>query len=173
MALATILWVGQALFAQPPTVFPGSFTGSWKGKLQWMVTGKPSREFTMQLIITPAENTGQYNWLVIYGDSSGTVDNRPYLLKPVDTVIGHWLIDERNGIFLDSYVFGNCLQGAFTVQGNTIVNNYCVAGNKLSVEFFSINLQDKKTSGKGTSDVPLVNSYKMGSYQTGVLLRQE
>lgn len=172
MLFAVMLLVVQGLFAQSPTPFPGSFIGKWKGKLQWMVTGKPSKEFSMQLIITPAEHTGQYNWQVIYGDSSGTVDNRPYLLKPVDTVTGHWQIDERNGIFLDSYVHGNCLQGAFTVQGNTIVNNYCVEGNKLSVEFFSINLQDKKTSGKGAGDVPLVHSYKLGSFQTGVLLRQ-
>lgn len=150
--------------------FPKDFVGSWKGKLQWMVSGKPSQEFSMQLIILPADTAGQYSWQIIYGDNGK--DNRPYLLKPVDTAKGHWVVDERDGILLDSYVHGNALHGAFTVQGNTIVDNYKVVGNKMQVEFFSIRLNDKRTSGKGTEETPSVDSYKISSYQTGELIKQ-
>lgn len=151
------------------SAFPQSFIGNWKGKLQWMVAGKPTQTFTMQLSIQPADSVGQYTWQIRYGDSSA--DNRPYLLKPVDTAKGHWVIDERDGILLDSYVHGNSIHGAFTVQGNTIVDNYRVEGNQLFVEFFTIKLANKKTSGKGTPETPFVESYQIGSYQAGTLLR--
>jgi hypothetical protein len=46
-----------------------------------------------------------------------------------------------------------------------------VENGKMLVEFFSIKLDDKTISGKGTEDVPLVNSYKISSYQKGVLVK--
>jgi hypothetical protein len=121
----------------------------------------------MQLNILTTDTANQYTWQIIYGDNGK--DDRPYILKPIDTLNGHWLVDEKDGILLDSYVHGNCLHGAFTVQGNTIVDNYCVTGNKMQVEFFSIKLTAKTQSGKGTEDVPFVDSYKISSYQTGTL----
>lgn len=149
------------------TVFPKCFIGNWKGKLQWMVAGKPTQIFTMQLRIQPTDSTNQYTWQIIYADDNK--DNRPYILKPIDTAKGYWVVDENDGIILDSYVLGNCIHGAFTVQGNTIVDNYCVEGNTMKVEFLSIKLCDKKQSGKGTEETPVVDSYKISSYQTGGL----
>ena len=156
-----------AVKAQQKNKFPANFIGNWKGSLQWMVAGKPTQTFTMQLRIQKTDTANQYSWQIIYGDDNK--DNRPYILKAIDTAKGHWVVDENNGIILDSYIHGNCLHGAFTVQGNTIVDNYCVAGNVMQVEFFSIKLADKKQSGKGTDETPFVDSYKVGSYQTGIL----
>jgi len=147
--------------------FPFSFIGNWKGQLQWIVAGKPTQTFTMQLKIQPADSANQYTWQIIYGDDNK--DNRPYLLKPVDTANGHWVVDELNGIILNSYVHGNSIHGAFTVQGNTIVDNYRVENDTMFVEFFNFKLGDKKTSGKGTEETPFVDSYGMGSYQIGKL----
>lgn len=151
------------------TGFPQSFIGHWKGKLQWITAGKPTQTFSMQLVIEPADSASQYTWQIIYGDSN--TDNRPYILKAVDTLRGHWVVDERDGILLDSYVFGNCIQGAFTVHENTVIDNYCIENGKMKVEFFSIKLDEKKQSGKGTDDTPFVYSYRVGSYQTGLLER--
>jgi hypothetical protein len=151
------------------SIFPACFTGNWKGTLQWMVAGKPEREFNMQLNIQPADSAGQYSWQIIYGDDNK--DQRPYLLRPVDETRGHWVIDEKDGIMLDSYVHGNSIHGAFTVQGNTIVDNYTIIDGRMHVEFFSIKLDDKKTSGKGTAETPFVDSYRISSYQTGILLK--
>lgn len=175
--LAAIVWLIQlTLFAQTATIknittqaFPQSFTGNWKGTLQWLRAGKPTRQFTMQLRIQPTDTAGQYTWQIIYGDS--LKDNRPYILKPVDTAKGHWVVDERDGTLLDCYVHGNAVHGAFTMQGNTIVDNYRVENDQLAVEFFSINLNEKKASGKGTAETPSVDSYLINSYQTGTLTR--
>ena len=150
-------------------VFPKCFIGNWKGKLQWMIAGKPTQTFTMQLRIQSTDAANQFTWQIIYGDDNK--DNRPYILKPLDTAKGHWIIDENNGIVLDSYVHGNTVHGAFTVQGNTIVDNYTIENGKMKVEFFSIKLGDKKQSGKGTEESPFVDSYRISSYQIGVLTR--
>ncbi len=168
---ATLLFICLTVTAQQINKFPQNFIGNWKGTLQWMVAGKPTQTFTMQLRIEPADTTGQYTWQIIYGDDDK--DNRPYILKPVDTTKGYWVVDERNGIILDSYLHGNCFQGAFTVQGNTIVDNYCVEGNSMAVEFFSIKIGDKRQSGNGTNEVPHVDSYRVSGYQKGVLLRMK
>jgi hypothetical protein len=149
--------------------FPASFIGHWKGKLQWMVAGKATQQFAMQLIVKPADSVGHYTWQIIYGDSA--TDNRPYVLKPIDTAKGHWAIDETDGIVLDSYVFGNSIKGAFTVMNNTVVDSYTVDNNTMRVEFLSISLNKKNTTGKGTDDVPFVDSYAVKSAQTGTLIR--
>ena len=159
----------QFLEGQNKNPFPKSFIGNWKGRLQWMVAGKPTQTLTMHLRIQPADAANQFTWQIIYGDDNK--DNRPYILKPLDTAKGHWIIDENNGIVLDSYVHGNTVHGAFTVQGNTIVDNYTIENGKMKVEFFSIKLGDKKQSGKGTEESPFVDSYRISSYQTGVLTR--
>ncbi|MFZ1371028.1 MAG: hypothetical protein WAR78_11635 [Ferruginibacter sp.] len=151
------------------SIFPACFIGNWKGTLQWMVAGKPAREFIMRLNIQPADTAGQYNWQIIYGDDNK--DQRTYLLRSVDETKGYWVIDEKDGIILDSYVHGNSLHGAFTVQGNTIVDNYKIIDGRMHVEFFSIKLDDKKRSGKGTTETPFVDSYNISSYQTGILLK--
>ncbi len=165
----TLLFIYFTATAQQKSKFPQNFIGNWKGTLQWMVSGKPTQTFTMQLRIQPADTAGQYTWQIIYGDDDK--DNRPYILKPVDTAKGYWEIDEKNGIVLGSYIHGNCFQGAFTVHENTIVDNYCVEADSMQVEFFNIKMGSKKQSGNGTDEVPHVDSYRLSGYQKGILLR--
>jgi len=168
--LTGMLILALAVFsstAQDTAAFPRNFICTWKGKMQWMTAGKAVVEYSAQLKIVPADTAGQYTWTISYGDEGK--DNRPYLLKPVDTAMGHWVVDEGDGIILDSYVHGNSIHGAFTVEEATLVDNYKVEGDKLFVEFFTIILKDKHTSGKGTKDTPFVDSYKIANYHTGVL----
>src|SRR4051812_33923622 len=80
--------------------FPKDFVGHWQGELEWFQAGK-TQKIKMQLIIHRADTAGQYSWQIVYGEKAE--DNRPYLLKPVDTARGHWIIDERDGILLDQY----------------------------------------------------------------------
>jgi hypothetical protein len=152
------------------TSFPQSWTGNWKGELQWYKTGKTeSQKVNMELRIQPGDSTGNYTWQIIYG--SATEDNRPYLLKAKDAVNGHWVIDELNGIVLDQYWVGNKFCGAFTVMGNTILNSYSMENDKLMVEFYSIGAKPITATGKGTDESPTVDSYRIGSYQKAVLQR--
>lgn len=151
--------------------FPQSWAGNWKGELQWYKTGKPDpQKVKMELRIQPTDSAGQFTWQIIYG--SATENNRPYTLISKDSTKIHWVIDEHNGIILDQYWVGNKFAGAFTVMGNTIVNNYWIEGGKLIAEFYSINAKPIAVTGKGTEDSPQVDSYHIGSYQKAILERQ-
>ena len=152
------------------TSFPQSWAGNWKGELEWYKTGKAERQkVNMELRIQPADSINTWSWQIIYG--SVTEDNRPYKLILKDTSGVHWVIDENNGIMLDQYWLANKFCGAFTVMGNTIVNNYWIEDDKLMVEFYSFGAKPIVTTGKGTEDNPTVDSYRIGSYQKAVLLR--
>lgn len=152
------------------TNFPQSWAGNWKGELEWYKTGKTDpQKVNMELRIQPGDSTGNYTWQIIYG--SAAEDNRPYLLKAKDAAKGHWVIDELNGIVLDQFLVGNKFCGAFTVMGNTIINNYWMEGDKLMVEFFNFPAKPITTTGSGTEESPSVDSYKVSSYQKAVLQR--
>lgn len=126
----------------------------------------------MELIIQPSKDSaGQFTWQLIYG--SNKADNRPYLLKPVDTAKGHWLIDERNGIALDQYWIAGRFSGAFRVQNATIVNTYYLENGQLHVEFLTLDSQPTRLSGEGTRESPKVDSYEIKSRQIAILSKEK
>lgn len=151
--------------------FPGRFIGHWEGELLWFQAGKKEpKKVKMQLIIQPADTAAQYTWQIIYGEKSD--DNRPYLLKPVDTAKGHWVVDERNGIVLDQYWVGNRFTSAFTVQNSTIIDSYWIENDQLIAEFYSISAKPVNTTGGSSKDIPPVQSYATKSYQKAVLKKK-
>lgn len=159
--------ISMAQSAEPR--FPDDFTGHWKGILQWTKAGTAQpQSIPMELIILPSKDSaGQYTWQLIYG--SNKADNRPYILKPLDTARGHWLIDERNGIALDQYWIAGRLTGAFKVQNATIVNNYSINNGQLQVEFITLDARPVRLSGEGTKESPQVDSYEIKSRQIAIL----
>jgi hypothetical protein len=163
--LLATLFIAGIVSAQD---FPSEFLGHWKGELEWHRTGiKEPKKIKMQLIIRPSDTAGQYTWQMIYGNDNE--DDRPYILKPVDTARGHWAIDEKDGIVLDQYWTGNRLNGAFTVQGSTIINSYGIQGDSLMVEFFSISASPVSKTGGSNKETPSVESYSVKSFQKAVL----
>ena len=150
--------------------FPKDWIGNWKGEVKWFKTaGDTPQVVKMELRIQPAGTAGQYTWRLIYGTENK--DDRPYILKPVDTAKGHWLLDEVNGILIDQYYVGGRLSCVFTVMNNTIVNNCWREGDKLVVEFYSVSVSPVSTTGKDTEDSPIVNTYRVKSFQRAELRR--
>jgi hypothetical protein len=152
--------------------FPQDFIGKWKGTLQWFRAGNAQpQQVNMELFVLPSQDSaGQYSWHLIYGSVSS--DSRPYVLKPVDTAKGHWIIDEVNGIMLDQFWLGNRFTGSFTVGNSTIVNTYYFENGNLIVEFISYVAKPIAKTGKGSEDSPFVDSYAIKSFQRAVLKKQ-
>lgn len=149
--------------------FPGIWVGNWKGNLEWFAGAADTpRIIPMQLRIQKADSAGHYTWHLIYGEENK--DSRPYILKPVAR--NRWVIDELNGIFLDQYYIAGRLSCVFTVGKNTIVNNQWLEGDVMWIEFYSVSAKPVSTTGKGTEDVPFVNSFGVQGYQVAKLRRQ-
>lgn len=164
-----LLFAGISLNAQ--NKFPEDFTGKWKGKLHWHRNGAEPQEVNMELYILPSKDSaGQYSWQLIYGTAD--TDNRPYILKPVDSAKGHWVIDEVNGIVLDQFWLANRFTGSFTVGTSTIVNSYYLQDGNLIVEFIAYSAKPSAKTGKGSEDSPFVDSYTIKSFQRAVLVKQ-
>ena len=150
--------------------FPKDFIGHWEGELVWYRTAQAKPQKTkMQLIIRPADTLGQYTWQIIYGEKNE--DNRPYLMKPVDSAGIHWIVDERNGILLDQYWVGNRVTSTFKVQNITILDSYHREGKKLIAEFYMYSSLPIATTG-GDKETPPVDSYETKAYQRAVMKRK-
>ena len=167
--LCFFLCSATVLFGQ--SSFPKDFIGHWEGELLWYRTGQPKPQKTkMQLIIRPADTVGQYTWQIIYGEQGE--DNRPYLMKAVDSAKGHWIVDERNGIRLDQFWVGNRVTSTFKVQNSTILDSYYREGRNLIAEFYSYSAKPIATTGGTDKETPPVDSYETKSYQRAVLKRK-
>jgi hypothetical protein len=152
--------------------FPKTFFGHWTGELLWYQAEKkmPQKE-KMQLIVNATDSTDVYHWQIIYG--ANNKDNRPYLLRPVDTSKGHWQIDERNGIVLDQYFIGNRSTCVYTVQNLTIINNYWREDEKMVVEFYIAASKPINTTGLSEKDSIRVDNYPVQGYQRAVLTKEK
>jgi hypothetical protein len=150
--------------------FPDEFIGNWQGDLLWYKQGnqQPQKIF-MQLYISPIEKTINYTWHITYDKKSE--NKRPYVLKPVDTNKGHWIIDEMNGIILDQYFVGEKFCSAFSVSNTAIINCYWVENGKMVAEFLSYDNQAVNTTGGSSDDIPSVKSYSIKSYQKAELIK--
>lgn len=169
--LSIILMSGMVTFANAQSRFPAGWAGNWKGKLAWYKTGADTAILVdMQLKIAPTDSAHKWTWQLIYGN--GGEDNRPYTLIAQDTAKGLWTIDENNGIVLSQYWVADRFTGIFTVQGTTILNNYYLDKDELVTEFFVMSHQPSHTSGKGTKEIPFVDSYPVKAIQRGRLTRQ-
>ena len=151
---------------------PEKFIGHWEGTLTWYRAGIPDARISkMQLKVFPADTAGQYTWEIVYGDDNK--DTRPYILKPVDTLKGHWMIDEKNSILLDQYFIGGRLCGSFSVGEYRIQNCYWREGEKLVVEFISTSTKPVSSTGGTSEEIPKVESYGVRSYQKAILTRRK
>jgi hypothetical protein len=150
----------------------GFFRGVFRAlerHLALVPVGEAPQQVTMQLIVKPTDSAHVYTWQIRYGEA----DNRPYLMKAVDTAKGHWQLDEQNGIRIDQYWLGNRLTSAFSVLGATIVYSYWREGETLVAESYYIKTKEPAISGSGTEESPKVESFKTSSFQRAVLKRLE
>lgn len=153
--------------------FPEDWVGNWAGKLY---IHSPKRaepmEIDMQLNIQPADSADQWTWEIIYKTDS-TTDKRPYLLKPIDRKIGHYVIDELNDIILDGYQRGNSFYSRFEVQKNLIEITYHYYGKELVFELLSGKNENPNLTGGTSEDIPEVKSYPVSVGQRAFLRRTD
>jgi hypothetical protein len=158
-----------SLLVAPRYEFPKDFVGKWKGPMRWSKPGpKPAQGVTMSLSILPTSEPNLFDYRLQYGDKNE--DIRPYKLKLIDAVKGHWQVDEQNGIRLDDYWVDQALTGVFSVGESTIVSKLYREGKNLVSEMTTYS--NKNTTSSGGGDVPSVLTYPILSIQRSVMKLQ-
>jgi hypothetical protein len=147
-----------------------NWLGEWKGELNIESTSKSKQVVPMKIKHFKTDTIGTYGWFLIYGEDEKN-GKRAYFLKEKDPSNGHYLLDEKNGILLDTYLAGNKMISSYHVEGTLITSIYTLKpdGNMLFEIYFG-NTDQVNTSG-GNEDIPIVKSYKVGGYQRAELKR--
>lgn len=147
-------------FASPPA-FPGAWQGRWKGEME--VSGVPGTDSVgVELEIRPRGEDGRHSWTIRYQG----MPERNYDLVPVDPARGHYVVDEHNGILLDSYYDKGVLLSQFEVDKNRVSARYEMQGDQLAMELNMFRREPVREGAHG------VRVFELGSLQKTRLQRQ-
>jgi hypothetical protein len=172
MRILTLLLLLYSASLQAQTyTFPKDFIGVWQGDLHIYKGDKIVQTVPMRADNLLTDSIGTYIWALIYGADT-IAGKRDYVLKTIDASKGHYIVDEKNGILLDSYVTGNKLTSVFTVMKNTLLTSYERIGDTMIFEVNVYGAEADHTTGNiPDKDIPEVKTYKVIGYQKAVLKR--
>ncbi|MBX2873647.1 MAG: hypothetical protein KTR30_16145 [Saprospiraceae bacterium] len=158
-------------FSQNNSLTP--FEGTYKGTLEIYQGVKVAHSLPMSLKIHPLDSTTWTFHITYHRD--GKEDFRPYDIRLIDAEKGHYVIDEHNGILLDSYLNGNCLYEQFAIDNSGIIGTTCfLPEDRLSYELIPINMEPTRISGDtiiNGDTIPAVRSYQVYNTQKAILKR--
>ncbi|MBK9255214.1 MAG: hypothetical protein IPM42_06990 [Saprospiraceae bacterium] len=154
--------------------FPDDWLGVWSGTLEIYNQTGLVQKIPMKAEHLVTDTTGVYIWSLVYGEDT-IKGRRNYFLKTVDAEKGHYVVDEKNGIFLDSYVIGNKLISNFEVSGNHLVSTYTLEREKILFEIFVSDNKSIRVSGGNLhhdEEIPEVFSFRSKVYQKAILYKK-
>jgi len=155
--------------------FPQSWLGSYKGDLMIYGTDSVKMKLKMTVNIVKTANDSVVDWTIIY-DLEGKKDVRPYSLVVVDKERGHYKIDERNSIEIDSYFHNNnILTSFFKVNESYIIATYKKIESTLVFEIIAGKLVPISITGNqmvNEEEIPQVDTFPVSGRQKAVLVRQ-
>ena len=147
--------------------FPDDWLGYWEGELNiYNSTGK-TMTVPMALDNSTTDQDSVWTWAIIYGEDT-IAGRRDYELNVVDASKGHYVVDEKNSIFLDAFLLDNNLISTFKVAGNVLQSSYELDGEDMLFTIHMYGEEEIRTTGDTLyqgEEIPIVHSYKNTIYQ--------
>jgi len=153
--------------------FPEKWQGEWAGELVISSAEGELQRLSMMLKILPL-NDSTHTYTIVYGEESEET-TRPYYLVERDQAIGHYILDENNGIMIDDFYINNKLYSRFEVMGNLLLATLEQREGKLVYEIISGSLIPISMTGDtiiDSEEIPPVHSYNIRVQQRALLTRQ-
>lgn len=150
--------------------FPDDYFGIYKGELE-IYTERGNYEIPMEFQLLPTDSLGRYTYTLVYG-AEAERQERPYSLLEIDAAKGEYLVDEHNGILLDSKVIGNKIYSLFEVQGNLLTTFMTFSEDHLLFEITFAARSKARISKVETQEDTEVISYPISTVQKAKLLKQ-
>jgi hypothetical protein len=150
--------------------FPDDFFGVYKGDLK---ISNPKGEQTLQIEfhLQPTDSIGKYEYKLVY-IADGNRQERDYTLIEKNAEKGEYIVDENNGILLDTKFVNNTLYAMFEVQGNilTTTERFYDEGMYFEITFSG---KAKANTSQTTDEDPIaVISYPITVVQSAHLIKQ-
>ena len=159
--------------------FPADWVGSWKGQLEIYRGTQPAQVIPLELHIGERNENGNYAWTIVYmsriNPDSIMRDVRAYILMPVDSNKGQWIIDEQNSILLPARHAGDVLTSHFQVSRQWLMSQYVHDGESITFRIFAGSKDLEGGSGGGEyrgEQMPEVLVYPVQAVQKAVLKRE-
>jgi len=160
-----LLLISNLCFAQ--NSFPKSWIGNYEGNLEIYAVDSIGMQVKMKLGIHSTEKDSVYQWIITY-DFRGKEDIRSYELKLVDSQKGHYQIDEKNSIVIDSFYRNMTITSFFEVNKSVIISSYRKEGDSIEFEIIASEVDPISKTGKEIIDgeeIPEVLSYPVTGKQ--------
>jgi hypothetical protein len=156
--------------------FPTSWEGIWKGELEIFNGAGKVQSLPMELHILPNDTSEiRWSWTIIYGEDK-EAGKRAYELIEKDKTKGHYVVDEKNTIYLDAFLLGGKFFERFEVMGNLLMTSTeKISNNELVWEIISGKLEPIRTTGGEKfegEDIPPVGSYGINILQRARLKKR-
>lgn len=146
--------------------FPEDFLGIYKGTLT-ITTSNGDELLPMEFHLLDAPDKTRYGYKIFYGVER---DERSYNL--VRTHNEHlFLIDENNGIILESGFANNTLFSTYEVMGNLLNSTEKFYEDRM--EFTITMAREQDTSITGTKESAIVKNYPISVMQTATLMKEK
>jgi len=166
---------GQEIKSNQHRSFPDEWLGVWEGTLHIYKHQKILQSIPMSLENLRTDSADIFQWVIIYGEDKVN-GKRDYILKTIDKAKGHYVVDEKNGILIDAYLFENKLISNFEVMGNQLTSIYERRDDQLIFEIIVNKSTPTQVSGNiktdGKEDIPEVKSFPLIGYQKAVLTKK-
>lgn len=154
--------------------FPESWLGNWIGELEIYKSNKVVQIIPMELELLAVDSMDNFVWAIIYGEDR-EAGRRAYELETLDAEKGLYLVDEKNTIKLEAYLFDNKLMSWYDVMGNKILSIQEKRGDEMIFEIvFGSSEPVSTTGGKAFQgeEIPIVKTFPIGGYQRALLRKK-
>lgn len=171
------LWLASMVisFHLDGQIIPTEWEGKWKGSVTTWTYNNQIDSFAMSIDIVPKDTV--WDFIIFYDrEYQDQKDIRRYQLIIEDESTYHLAIDEKNNIFLDCFVYDNCLYNKFSGMGSDLQVRMCMTGAKMQYEITSYLADPIRVSGNTIiqkDTVPEIKSYDLNYVMKGELTKEE
>lgn len=169
--LILLLWPIAANAQTPIATFPDEYLGDWYGNLSIYNANGKAQDLKMELHLAETDSAGRWQWTLVY-EMDTTRDERKYELVALDAEKGHYAVDEKNSIMLDSYLYNNVLTSRFSVSNSLLIVNYTFYADRIEFLILFGPIETKQETGKEVEGVGAIFAYPMQGMQRATLYRQ-
>ncbi len=155
----------------PLSDFPRAWVGTWKGQLDIYGPKGKQTSLPMELHIKETTDSTRFGWTIVYAAEKR--DERPYELVVVDRPTGHFQVDEKDSIVLDSYLMGNVLTSIFSVEGMLLLVKETFEAKSITMEIYFTSLKKAEKTGLETTEVEEVLNYPVQGRHFAKLTRED